>query len=368
MGSSRSIRRGVRAADAGTALLAVRSGTVTVADVRRDDSPGPPEGEVPRSPANELVGSQGQDEVAGAAKGGTESGTWAANEGRLAALLAYSSDIITVIDRSGRIVYGSPATTRILGYPVGANVGADLLDIVHPDDRERVAGAIKEGIAAGPGAVRVVELRVAKASGEWCHIEAVASNHLDDPAVGGIVVNSRDVTERVRAIEQLRYAAYHDPLTGLPNRALLFDRLGQALARSSRSGGDVAVLFIDLDGFKQVNDAVGHAGGDAVLHEVGCRLLSSVRPADTVARVGGDEFVIVAEGLSLPDEARALAERVSEAVREPIGGVAHPVRASVGIAWGREASVHELLHRADQAVYLAKRSGGGIALDPGPSA
>jgi diguanylate cyclase (GGDEF)-like protein/PAS domain S-box-containing protein len=280
----------------------------------------------------------------------------------LAALLARSSDIVTVLDAEGMILYASPATERILGYPPGSNVGVRLLDIVHPEDRARVLETLQRGLDEGLGAVATLELRVARAAGGWCWLEAVASNLLDDPVVGGIVVNSRDVTERRRAIEELTHAAYHDALTGLPNRALLLDRLGQALARADRSGLDVAVLFIDLDKFKAVNDRSGHAAGDEVLIEVARRLTACIRPADTAARIGGDEYVIVAEGLSLPVEAVSLGERVAEELGRPVtinSGTA-VVQASVGIGYGRDVEPAVLLDRADQALYEAKRRGGGV--------
>ena len=164
---------------------------------------------------------------------------------------------------------------------------------------------------------------------------------------------------RLRGEERMRYDAVHDPLTGLANRTLLRDRLEHALARSAREGGDTGVLFVDLDNFKQVNDAYGHATGDAVLAELGGRLQSAVRPADTVARLGGDEFVVVCEQV---DEARALAfaRRLDAAIRLPltVDGVVHSLSASIGIALGH-GDPDALLHEADAAVYQAKAARGG---------
>ena len=283
---------------------------------------------------------------------------WAADDIRLAAVLANSSDIVTILDAEARVLYASPATTRILGYRAGT-VGISLLDIVHPDDRERVRDALILGLARGSGATATLEVRVARADGRWCHLEAVASNHLDDPAVRGIIVNSRDVTDRVHMIDELRHAAYHDSLTGLPNRALLLDRMEQALARSSRSGLDLAVFYLDLDGFKSVNDRYGHAEGDTVLREVASRVVSVIRPADTAARLGGDELVVMAEGLVIPSEAVSLAERIIGAVARPFVGVNVPVTVSVGIGLGRSLPSAALLERADRALYQAKHNGGG---------
>jgi diguanylate cyclase (GGDEF)-like protein/PAS domain S-box-containing protein len=165
---------------------------------------------------------------------------------------------------------------------------------------------------------------------------------------------------RLRGEERMRHEAVHDALTGLANRTLLRDRLEHALARSARDGRSTGVLFVDLDNFKEVNDAHGHAMGDAVLVEVGRRLRTAVRLGDTLARIGGDEFIVVCEDV---DEhgAVAVAERVSEAIRPPIAadGIHHSLSASIGIALG-DGDPDELLARADAAVYRAKARGPGL--------
>jgi diguanylate cyclase (GGDEF)-like protein len=165
--------------------------------------------------------------------------------------------------------------------------------------------------------------------------------------------------ERLWGLERVQHQAVHDPLTGLANRTLLRDRLKHALARATRGGGATGVLFVDLDGFKQINDAYGHAVGDAVLAEIGARLPQAVRPGDTVARLGGDEFVVVCEGVD-HDSALAVAVRLQEMIRLPLthAGVRHDVDASVGIALGH-ADSDALVARADTAVYRAKAAGGG---------
>ena len=158
----------------------------------------------------------------------------------------------------------------------------------------------------------------------------------------------------------MRHEAVHDPLTGLANRTLLRDRLEHALARSAREEGvATGVLFIDLDNFKQVNDAYGHAAGDAVLVELGRRLRTAVRPADTVARLGGDEFVVVCEQVDAPT-ALALGSRLEAAIREPlrVRGITHDLTASIGVALGR-TDPDTLLGDADSAVYAAKAAGRG---------
>jgi diguanylate cyclase (GGDEF)-like protein/PAS domain S-box-containing protein len=163
---------------------------------------------------------------------------------------------------------------------------------------------------------------------------------------------------RRRDEERMRHDAVHDPLTGLANRLLLRDRLEHALARSEREGSETGVLFVDLDNFKQVNDAYGHAAGDAVLVELGERLRTAVRPADTVARLGGDEFVVICEQ-SEQAAALALARRLKDAIRRPLtaGGVQRRLSASIGIALGH-TDPDALLGDADTAVYRAKAAGG----------
>jgi diguanylate cyclase (GGDEF)-like protein len=164
---------------------------------------------------------------------------------------------------------------------------------------------------------------------------------------------------RLRGEEQMRHDAVHDPLTGLANRTLFRDHLEQALARSERQGGTSGLLFVDLDNFKQINDAYGHATGDAVLVELGNRLRTAVRPADTVARLGGDEFVVLCEDVD-EESAVALGRRLQEAIRLPLtaGGVAHGLSASIGIALG-DGDPDVLLGEADTAVYRAKARGRG---------
>jgi diguanylate cyclase (GGDEF)-like protein/PAS domain S-box-containing protein len=163
----------------------------------------------------------------------------------------------------------------------------------------------------------------------------------------------------LRDEERVRHEAVHDPLTGLPNRTLLRDRLDRALARSLRDGGDTGVLFVDLDNFKEVNDAHGHAAGDAVLVELGRRLQAAIRPTDTVARLGGDEFVVVCEQVD-EQSALSLGRRLATAIEQPLllGEVEHRLTASIGIAFGR-SDREALVRLADVALYGAKARGSG---------
>jgi diguanylate cyclase (GGDEF)-like protein len=189
-----------------------------------------------------------------------------------------------------------------------------------------------------------------------------AEHDLNDEEIGFVRAVAHIVSTamaRLRGEEQVRHEAVHDPLTGLANRTLLRDRLEQALARTQRSGGFIGLLFLDLDNFKQVNDAHGHAAGDGVLVELGRRLQAAVRPSDTVARLGGDEFVVLCEQID-ERSAVALGQRLDEAIRLPVtvSGTVHDLSASIGIALGK-SDPDVLLGNADRALYRAKARGGG---------
>jgi diguanylate cyclase (GGDEF)-like protein len=199
--------------------------------------------------------------------------------------------------------------------------------------------------------------------GRFRDFEATISDTAGATEVGGLVFTAHDVSHRIATEERLAHDATHDPLTRLPNRTLLDDRLAHALDRATRTGAQVAVLFLDLDGFKEVNDTWGHAAGDRVLAEVAGRVAATARASDTVARIGGDEFVVVCEETGSVDGALTLATRILEVVRTPIsvGGVSHQVGASVGIAVALpdERDASSVLRRADEAMYRAKEAGRG---------
>lgn len=409
------------------------------------------------------------------------------DEVRVGALVEFSTDIITVLDAEGRVVYSSPAATRLLGYEVGFMRGRSAFELVHPDDRDRVLSQfLAELLRPGPG--EPVEFRMRHADGSWRHVEAVGSNRLDDPTVRGMVINTRDITERMQAEEALReseerfrgafehapigmavvgqdtrivrcnqaladmvgysqdeligrdvgqlthpddraasrekldalfageisgyqlekryvhadghavsvsvsvsamlstdgkpqysighivdvterkavdelltYQALHDPLTGLPNRGAFLDRLAVVQATTKGPAGRVAVLFLDLDHFKVINDSLGHGAGDQLLITIGERLRRTLRPNDSVARFGGDEFTVLCRDVRQPTAAARMAERILEAVARPVllpqGEVF--VTASIGIALsGRRSRASETLVRdADAAMYQAKKNG-----------
>ena len=277
---------------------------------------------------------------------------------RSAALIEYGSDLITVSDAEGVITFASPACERLLGWQPEDLIGRTVLDWVHPEDRERVA-EIHAELLSRPGGTAEYECRLVHRNGSWRHMEVNRTNHLQDPAIWGIVATKRDVTERVEAAERLLRQATHDSLTGLPNRALLLDRLETALARSERGGGRCAVLFLDIDQFKTINDSLGHAAGDRLLQVIGERLATVVRPEDTVARMGGDEFVVLAENVTSGPQAVELAERVRSAVAGPmdLGKRVVSISCSVGIALSDHHGADALLQQADTALYRAKGRG-----------
>jgi diguanylate cyclase (GGDEF)-like protein len=202
-----------------------------------------------------------------------------------------------------------------------------------------------------------------RTDGSSLWIEAKITNLLLDPAVEQIIINARDITERHLADTKIAYNAMHDALTGLTNRYLLGDRLQHAMARRGRLGSNLAVMFIDLDHFKILNDSSGHAVGDSALREVASRLLNVCRSGDTVARFGGDEFVLISENVASLNEAREVGERVLRAVTDTPFEASHGwvfLSVSIGVALGDvEISVERLLADADTAMYRAKTLGRG---------
>ena len=283
------------------------------------------------------------------------------SEQRLSSVIQSVSDVISMISADGNILYTSPSAHELLGLSESELTGGNLFDLVHPDDRPRAVAFFADRKRTA-GAGRRLELRLRSQDGRWRSTETVAADAVADPAVGTFVLATRDVTEQKQLEQQLAYQALHDPLTGMANRSLFGDRVEQGLARTRRTGSGLAILFIDLDEFKSVNDTLGHASGDELLCEVARRLVANARPSDTVARLGGDEI-----GLLLEDcgerAAIGAAERVQQALSVPvlIGGNEIAVTASVGIALGGALtdSVTELLGNADIAMYSAKSRGKG---------
>jgi diguanylate cyclase (GGDEF)-like protein/PAS domain S-box-containing protein len=282
------------------------------------------------------------------------------SEQRFRSLVQNSSDIITILGADGTVLYVSPAVQRVTGYKPEEKVGTNAFGSVHPDDTERALNTFAE-VLKRPGLHPPLEFRVPHKDGSWRYLEHVVNNLLDDPAVRGVVVNSWDVTERKALVEQLSYQAFHDLLTGLPNRALFMNRLEHTLTRAKRRGSMVAVLFTDLDNFKVINDSLGHKAGDQLLIAVAERLKTCLRPEDTAARLGGDEFTILVEDVAGVGEAVQIAERIADILRPPFALEEQEVFATVstGIALNSTAQEQpaDLLRYADLAMYRAKRRG-----------
>jgi diguanylate cyclase (GGDEF)-like protein/PAS domain S-box-containing protein len=290
----------------------------------------------------------------------------AQGEARFQALVHHSSDLITLVDADLAISYQTPSITRLLGYAEDELIGTQLVDLTHPEDRLSLVAARTEAVA-GAHASTTSHLRLRHRDGSYRHVQSIHTNLLDDPDVRAVVVTTRDVTAQKELEAQLQYNAFHDALTGLANRALFADRLDHALARTDRLAAPVAVLFVDLDDFKAVNDDSGHAAGDELLVAVAERLRRTLRPGDTIARLGGDEFAVLIEDAAEPGRPEAAAQRLLAAIAEPFdasgGGAGTQVRitASVGIAMGAagQHDAAELLRSADVAMYAAKAAGKG---------
>jgi diguanylate cyclase (GGDEF)-like protein/PAS domain S-box-containing protein len=287
------------------------------------------------------------------------------SEERFRSLVQNASDLITVVDPDTSVRYQSPSSRRLLGFAPEELVGTRLSDVLHADDVARVLAAIGDAMRK-PEGVATAEARVRHKDGSWRHIELIGTDQCVNSAIGGFVLNIRDVTERKLLEQQLRHQALHDPLTRLANRTRFGDRLEHGLLRAERNRTSVGVLFMDLDNFKSVNDSLGHGAGDVLLTKVAERVQTCLRPGDTVARLGGDEFAILLEDIHDVADATRVADRVFDALQAPfqLESKELVVRASLGIAVSGGAGTGEtdadrLLRDADVAMYVAKSRGKG---------
>jgi diguanylate cyclase (GGDEF)-like protein/PAS domain S-box-containing protein len=298
---------------------------------------------------------------------GPRAATWLLTTGTCHVVLAFhrlmdrhSARLRGIVEHSGAAVavVGKDGTIQEIGGAGRRLDGTLILDLFHPDDVRAVADAM--GRVARAGAPVSLEARARHSSGSWIPVEANLENALHDASLQGIVITIRDVTERKRLEDELAHQANHDLLTGLPNRVLFADRVRQEL--SGRGTDLCAALFIDLDHFKDVNDALGHAAGDALLEAVAARFDDVLRAGDIVARLGGDEFGVLLRGIADPSEGVVVAGRILDALLAPFQVAASEVHvtASIGIAVaqpGGSAGVDELLRDADLAMNMAKNDG-----------
>jgi diguanylate cyclase (GGDEF)-like protein/PAS domain S-box-containing protein len=275
------------------------------------------------------------------------------------ALVQHSSDLVIVVNADLTIRYVSDTALSMLGFRP-EDLAGHSLDIFGAQAARTLGEALSR---VQPGHDQLVRLEwdLTDSNERPLRAESTITNLLSDPHVRGFVLNTRDDTDRAALADQLRNQAFHDPLTGLANRALLEDRTSQALARSQRAGSEVAIIAIDLDAFKIVNDGFGHRSGDLLLCAVAQRLLTVVRPEDTVARIGGDEFVVLMDPAPDAASAQMLAERIREALLAEleIEGTVHQPTASIGVALGGtpQTNFAQLLCDADVALYCVKQAG-----------
>jgi diguanylate cyclase (GGDEF)-like protein/PAS domain S-box-containing protein len=272
----------------------------------------------------------------------------------LVALTEASLDMLAVLDEQGTPLMVSPASRRLFGFDPEEFVGANPLAHVHPDDRESAREQLRHLIAGEP--VRHV-YRMVHRDGHAVWVESAGQPTSDRRR---FVVVTREVSDQVEHQRWLTRIALRDPLTGLHNRRSAMDTIGAAVSRAERADTHLALLFIDLDDFKAVNDRHGHAYGDAVLRSVAHRLSRAVRRGDLVARIGGDEFIVLMENLPEPAEKAldAVVDKLRERLAQPHaeGGIEASVPASIGAAhWRTGMAPTELIHAADHAMYQAKR-------------
>ncbi|MGB9376424.1 MAG: EAL domain-containing protein [Mycobacteriales bacterium] len=278
-------------------------------------------------------------------------------------LVQNSSDVVTVVEPDSTIQYVTPSAEHVFDLDPLALLGKPFTTLMEPREGARLLQTLRDA-AAVSGSV-TMEGQIRDASGRSRDTELTVTSLIDDPHVRGLVINARDVSERKALEEQLSHQAFHDGLTGLANRELFKDRVDHALASRQRNFRPLVVMFLDLDGFKAVNDSYGHASGDRLLVQVAQRLRDRLRVADTIARLGGDEFAVLLEWIDSDWNAETVAAHLM-AVLEPsfhVDGRDIRVRTSIGIALAvaRDDTAEDLIRNADVAMYHAKAHGGGIA-------
>ncbi len=282
------------------------------------------------------------------------------NARRFRILAEHSSDLGLVVGVDGDLLDVSPSAAALMGWHPQEMLGVPLAHQVHPEDQAHLRTTLRRARSAPATAVETGDLRLRCSDGGWRWFSATAVDLCEEPTLAGMVLVAHDIDDRKRAEAEVAHQALHDPLTGLPNRALLGDRLEGALERARRHGDTVAVVFLDLDRFKVVNDSLGHAHGDELLQACARRLQQAVREVDTVARFGGDEFVVLLDATAGPEDAWHTAERILSALEQPllVGDGEHHVTASAGcVIADTDSTPQQLLRDADAAMYQAKSAG-----------
>jgi len=279
----------------------------------------------------------------------------------------HSADVIWTLDlASGRFIYISPSVLRLRGYTVEEVMRQSVLETLTPESATHVELFLAEAVArwkAGDHGARVTEVDQPHKDGHIVHVEVVTTVHGDENGNSAFMLGvTRDITERRKAEAFMRSLAFHDSLTMLPNRRLLLDRLQQAIFRARRDQTRVALMFLDLDEFKPINDRLGHAVGDWLLIQVAARMLSCVRESDTVARLGGDEFLVLLPSVEWDADALAVAEKIRQALNQPfitVAGESLQISSSTGVVFYPDHGSNEtmLLTCADEAMYQAKEAG-----------
>ena len=280
---------------------------------------------------------------------------------RLDKLMAFAPDVIWMIEADATITFATPAVRNILGFEPDELAGVDLMKLLHTSADHAQAAAVFASVLADPGTPHEVDLWLGHEDGSRVRAECIVTNRLDDPDLRAIIVNARDITERHETQARLAHLAVHDDLTGLPNRRHLEVSLDELLVTRS-DPTTIAALFIDIDGFKEVNDNLGHHAGDLVLREAADRLLDAIGPHGFVSRFGGDEYVVVSTSAAAPDDHLLVARRIQEEMTRPfeIVGATFFLSVSIGIAEGSTRDGHDagaMLSAADLAMYRAKLRG-----------
>ncbi len=283
------------------------------------------------------------------------------SEARLRAVFNQAAIAIALLDVDGCFAEVNPAVERLLGYDGAGLIGRPWNAFAPPEDREQTTQLIAD-LGAPVRESVTLEQRFVRHDGRVVWTLLTITRVHNPAGTAGLIAMLQDITER-RALEaQLTWQAYHDPLTNLANRALFRERVNRALGQRRGASGSVAVLFLDLDNFKTINDSMGHAVGDQLLFEVGRRLLNATRGCDTVARLGGDEFAILIDNVRVAGDSIRVAERILESMQQPVllDGAEVTVSSSIGIV--RDAgneSADDILRNADVAMYNAKQRGKG---------